>query len=115
MPSQTNKVTHACQLLYDASRSVRILTHLSWPLSVREQFFRDGCKELPVVEYENYDPSIVFEKLRIAESAFDFDTATNKWLFKIANRLETSARMLASVGTNEFFQYSVDLLSLIHI
>ncbi len=109
MYSQTDKITSACQLLYDASRSVRILTHLSWPLSVREQFFRCNCEELPVVEYEKYDPSIVFEKLKIAESAFEFDAATNDWLFKIANRLETSARMLASVGTNEFFQYSVDL------
>lgn len=103
------KTSRACDLLYEASRSIRILTHLSWPQEVREQFFKQGGKELPVVEYKQYDPDPVFNSLQIARDAFDCGPVVNGWLEKIASRLEIGARMLAAVGTRQFFELSAEL------
>ena len=109
MEIESQKISLACELLYDASRSIRILTHLSWPQSVRAEFFRNGCKQLPVVAYPEYDPSPVHEKLAIARKSFDCDPQINAWLEKIASRLEFGARMLAATGTVDFFQHSTEL------
>ena len=109
MTDQIKKVRNACDLLYDASRSIRILTHLGWPLSVREKFFADGCKELPVVEYPDFEPGDFHERLATARAAFDCGAAVNGWLEGIAGKLETSAAMLAATDTPEFHEHSVRL------
>ena len=103
------KTSRACELLYEASRSIRILTHLGWPLDVRNEFFQRGGKELPTVEYKTFDPAPVFESLATARAAFDCGPAVNGWLEKIASQLEISARMLSAVGTAQFFDFSSEL------
>lgn len=103
------KVRNACGLLYLASRSVRILTNVAWPIQVREKFFADGEKELPVVEYEPFDPSEALERLVLAKSAFNFSPMINEWLNITAYNIETSAKMLAARGTDKFFKYSSEL------
>ena len=109
MPLSLEKIRTACDLLYSASRSIRILSHLSWPLSVRKQFFANGCKVLPIVDYPKFEPRVFFEKLTIARNAFDCGTAVNGWLEGVAGKLETSARMLAATGTPRFHEHSVTL------
>ena len=109
MNFSNEKIRNACDLLYDASRSIRILTHLSWPLSVREKFFADGFKELPCVEYPKFEPGDFYQRLADARAAFDCGDAVNNWLEGIAAKLETSAAMLAATGTPEFHEHSVTL------
>ena len=67
----TNKIRNACGLLYLATRTIRILTNISWPNSVREKFFAQGAQELPVVEYPQFDPSESLERLVLAKTAFN--------------------------------------------
>ena len=38
------------ELIYNASREVKILRHLNWPVSVRYKFFKSGSEKLPQVE-----------------------------------------------------------------
>ena len=103
------KIRNACGLLYLASRSVRILTNVSWPSHVRETFFAKGEKELPVVEYPPFDPSEALERLVLARSSFSFSPMINEWLNITAYNIETSAKMLAARGTYEFYKYSSEL------
>ncbi len=106
----TNKIRNACGLLYLATRTIRILTNISWPNSVREEFFAKGAKELPVVEYPEFDPSESLERLVLAKTAFfDLPPLVNEWLNITAYNIETSAKMLAARGTPKFFQYSAEL------
>lgn len=107
--SEILKIRNASGLLYLATRSVRILTHISWPGHVREQFFAQGSKELPQVEYEPFDPSEVLERLVLARSSFNFSPIVNEWLNITAYNVETSAKMLAACGTGDFFRYSSEL------
>ena len=103
------KIRNACGLLYLATRTVRILTNISWPNHVRDKFFADGEKELPVVQYPEFDPSESLERLVLAKTAFKLSPMVNEWLNITAYNIETSAKMLAARGTQRFFQYSSEL------
>jgi hypothetical protein len=48
------RIQSISDLLYQASRSTQILSHLACTLSVREQFFKNKTRELPIVSYPNY-------------------------------------------------------------
>ncbi|MFK7765788.1 MAG: flavohemoglobin expression-modulating QEGLA motif protein [Mariniblastus sp.] len=106
---QIGKIKNACGQLYLASKSIRILTHVSWPGSVREKFFAQNAKELPEVEYPTFDMSDVLERLVLARSTFRFSPIINEWLNLIAYNIETSAKMLAACGTGDFHRYSGEL------
>ena len=47
----SKRIRNACGLVYQATRSIRILTQISWPNRVREKFFAQGENELPDVKY----------------------------------------------------------------
>ncbi len=96
----------ANESLYEASRSIRILSHISWPLSVRDRFFATGESQIPVIEYAPFDPAPVFERTIAARKKFVFDDHVNQWMNGIADELDTAAKMLATCGTPEFFQHS---------
>ena len=107
--SEILKIRTVCGLLYQATRSVRILTHVSWPSRVREQFFAEGSKQLPQVQYVPFDPTETLERLALARASIDFSPIVNDWLYMTASNVETSAKMLAASGTRDFFRYSSEL------
>ncbi|MEM7785455.1 MAG: flavohemoglobin expression-modulating QEGLA motif protein, partial [Planctomycetota bacterium] len=90
----------------------RILTHISWPSSVREEFFSKSGRELPKVEYPAFDPTEAQERIVLAKSSFRFEPFINDWLHLIAYNIETSARMLGARGTPDFFRFSAELYGL---
>ncbi len=106
---EIKRIRNACGLLYLATKSIRILTHVSWPNSVREKFFAQKAKELPQVEYPSFDPTEALERLVLARSSFRFTPMVNEWLNLTAYNVETSAKMLAASGTVDFFKYSSEL------
>lgn len=103
---EIDEISNACTLLYNASKSIRVLTHISWSSRVREKFFASNAKELPVVRYKKFDANETIELLRIARRTFDFSREINEWLDKIAFNIESSAKMLAACGRPEFFVFS---------
>ena len=54
------RITQVCEILHAAASKTRVLSHLGWPGHVREKFFKDGCSELPVVEYPEYDACLLY-------------------------------------------------------
>ncbi len=103
--SAAQRITGVCELLHDAARNTRVLSHLGWHSSVRERFFKAGAKELPVVEYPEYDATPALEKISYARSQLQGSTI-DKWLGRQANAIENSAQMLLNTGTPAFFDYS---------
>ena len=111
---ETLRIRNACGLLSQAARSVRILTHLSWPVQVRDRFFADQEKELPQVVYSDFDPSDALERVVLARASFKCEQIVNEWLHVSAFNIETAAKMLAARGTADFFRYSAELYGLPH-
>ncbi|NQV42246.1 MAG: DUF1704 domain-containing protein [Candidatus Marinimicrobia bacterium] len=106
--NEADRIRHINDLLYRATRPIRILSHVSWSSDVRKQFFNRGAQELPVV---SYPPFNVAEPLEIISEARRFikDSSVDVWLSRQANYIENSARMLAACGTPDYFKYSRDL------
>ena len=107
--AEIKRIRNACGLLYLATKSVRILTNISWEPRVREEFFSKKAKELPSVEYPPFDPTEAIERIVLAKSSFRFEPFVNEWLNITAYNIETSAKMLGARGTPEFFRYSTEL------
>ena len=105
---QANAISEVCSLLYQASKSVRILTTISWPRQVRHEFFRQKAKALPVVTYPEFVPGDLFELLAQARRKAQ-GLPFEPWLVKQADVLEASAKMLDSVGRRAFFTQSLAL------
>lgn len=93
-------------MLREAERPVRVLRSLAWPEEVAQAFFASGCKELPRPEYPAFDPGPTVETVMAAQALIDGDTPVHTWLQRSSRSILTAARMLAALGTPEFFVYS---------
>lgn len=120
-PSDHDRIRAASGLLYDASRTIRILGHVSWPGSVRERFFAAGARELPEVTYAPFDTGPCLQALAEArrhiraapgDDPARAGSAVDAWLERQARTLETSARMLAACGTPDFLRHGGELYGL---
>lgn len=98
-------------ILFKASRDVRILKHLRWPERVRYSFFRSGSEKLPDVDYPPFYPEPVLAKLNAARSLLQ-DSSYDKWLKKKADDIEAGVKLLTSCGKRDFFKYSADIYGL---
>ena len=101
----SERITRVCEILYGAARRTRILSHLGWHGSVREQFFQSGAKELPVVNYPAYDAAPILEQIDQARSLLQ-GSSIDRWLERQADALHNSAQLLLNTGKPEFFEYS---------
>ena len=105
------RISTAAQALHAASRKIRILTHLSWPLNQRRAFLRD--QTLPRISYPSFDEAAALDLVNQARAYIDptNDPAAleDAWLQDIARQLERSAAMLASCATPGFFTHSRNL------
>ena len=95
-------------LLYKASRSIRILSHISWPNSVRDKFFASGARELPDVAYAPYDASEPLQIIAKARRQIQ-SSVIDDWLARQAGAIENSARLLSACGTPEYYRISCEL------
>ncbi len=102
---EKDRIRQIASLLYQASRSIRVLRSIDWPPEVKAEFFAKGAKELPQVSYRPTDPTPAVEAVREARRSIVTVTMIDHWLDRHADTLERSARMLAAVGTNAFFEY----------
>lgn len=103
---EKDRIRRIAKLLYEASRSIRILRSIDWPPEVKDAFFAKDAKELPKVSYRPFDPMPAIEAVREARRSIVAVTMIDQWLDRHTDALERSARMLASVGTSAFFEYS---------
>jgi uncharacterized protein (TIGR02421 family) len=106
---EKDRIRQVANLLYQASRPIRILRTIAWPTEVKEEFFAKNAQELPQVSYTPIDPTPVLEAVREARRSIVPMSPIDLWLERQANSLEQAARMLAAVGTPAFFEYARQL------
>ena len=108
MNKENQRIADLSNRLYEASREIRILSHIRWPTEVRETFFKYKEQRLPEVTYPNFEPANVITQIAGIQTELG-DSAIDKWLGRQANIIANSALMKSSVGTEKFYQYSRDL------
>ena len=101
--ARIRKVAH---LLYDGAHRIRILRSIDWPASVKQGFFAKSARELPEVSYPGFDATPTIDIVREARRMIIPISPIDLWLERQANSIETGARLLAGVGTPEFFEHS---------
>ncbi len=103
--SYTNLVL-AAQYLRQAERPMRILRSVSWAPSIRGDFFANKEEKLPTVSYPKFDGLESRAAIGKARELLVGEHPTTVWLERLATTLETTALMLESMGTSDFFTYS---------
>jgi len=109
LEKEKQRIRDCSDLLYQASRSIRVLSHLSWDLSIKQQFFAKGAKELPVVSYEKYDATKPLAIIETVRAKLSPNNPIDQWLLGIASDFEGTAQMLHYAGNKDFYQYSCEL------
>jgi uncharacterized protein (TIGR02421 family) len=96
--------------ILDAQRPVRVLRALSWSDDVERQFFASKARELPRPTYR-ISPELPasLERFRALAARLSGQSEIERFLRDTCASMATAARMLASVGTKEFYFHSVEL------
>jgi uncharacterized protein (TIGR02421 family) len=92
--------------LYKASKSIRILSAVNWNVKVKESFFKKNAQKLPKVTYPKFDPNPALEEIKKARRLIPPDSQFENWGTRIADNLENSAMLLATLGTSDFYLFS---------
>lgn len=98
-------------ILYKASRKVRILSHLNWPSSIRYNFFRSGSAKLPNITYPTFDGAPVRHRLDKAMALLG-DTPFDEWLKTKLHNIEAGMNLISHCGKKEFFKISSNIYGL---
>lgn len=108
--SLQQRLTTLLERLCELEQSVRILSTLSWPSTVREQFLAADGKQLPQVEYATFAADPVLQGLHElrADALHSFGDAepVGRWLQRLLDSVEHGARLLGSIGSSDFLQHS---------
>ena len=98
--------------LVDISKSIRVLSSLTWPRQQEEQFlqgWRQGTPRLPAIEAAPRDHRAEIEALEALMTRCDRSHPMGSHLYKTAWSYLTAARMVRAIGTAEFTQHSIRL------
>jgi uncharacterized protein (TIGR02421 family) len=100
------RYTQAAQELHDVAKPMRVLSRLGWSGRVRDEFLAGGATTLPSPEYEPFDPSTTLESVEHTRRLLEPASVIDDWLLRECDAIESTARMLGSIGTEEFHEYS---------
>lgn len=104
-----DRYRQVAQILHDVAKPMRVLSALAWPGEIREKFLADDATRLPEPTYSPIDPGPVLDGVNAARRLVRPGHVVDDWLESQAHAIETTARMLASVGTPEFHEHSRQL------
>lgn len=103
-------ISELCLRLSIAQDPVRILRTLGWEPEVRARFFAAGGRKLPDPTYASFDDGPVRSEVTAVRAALvDHPPWVQSWLGRICDAIEGGARMLAAIGTRQFFEVSSEL------
>ena len=108
-PVDIQKIEAVSDALMAITDEVKILRNIAWEDSVEREFFRHNAQRLPQVSYPIYDPKPALEKIGHARTLIKDVPLIKRYAGRIADKLESSALLLASRGTAEFFEHSKEL------
>jgi uncharacterized protein (TIGR02421 family) len=108
--------THKIQKLDDAvihaSKKIKVLNTLAWPVGVEEKFlegWRKGNPQLPEINIQPPDVRENVKKLDAIVQQCKQDDPVEKFLAETALSYANAGRMLMNVGTPEFTNYSTKI------
>ena len=102
---ERDRLSKLSNLIFLASKEIKILRHIAWDKKIRDIFFDKGCKELPVVKYSVFDDSDLKLILSDAKSYIG-QTKYDYWLIKKIDDLKKSSELLKNCGTENFYKIS---------
>ena len=109
LEKEQQRIRNISDLLYQASRSMRVLSHLSWDASVKQRFFANNAKALPIVSYEKYDATEALNIIEAVGTKLKSANPIDRWLSGIAGDLKNTAKLLQSTDTQDFYKHSCAL------
>jgi uncharacterized protein (TIGR02421 family) len=101
-----DRYREAAQILHDVAKPLRVLAALAWPAELREEFLAGGAQRLPEPTYTPIDPADVLDGVNAARRLLRPGNVVDDWLDREAGAIESTALMLASVGTDAFHAHS---------
>ena len=90
---EKKRLSKLSQLVYKASKTVKILRHLTWPLDVKNNFFKQNCQKLPIYTYPIHDDSELKFILNEADKYFG-NTLYDSWLKIKAEEIKKNSLLL---------------------
>jgi uncharacterized protein (TIGR02421 family) len=108
----TQKIQKLDDALVHASKKIKVLSALAWPVGVEEKFlegWRKGNPQLPEIKIEPPDLNGSIKKLDAIVQQCNQDDPVEKFLAETALSYAHAGRMLMNVGTPEFTRYSTKI------
>ena len=105
--SQLDTAQSAASALDVAAGKMRVLSSLAWDRDMRVSFLSSG--KLPAPEYPSVDTSNAREAIAQARRMIDGEHVVMDWLARTASTLETTANLIDTRGTADFFTHSTML------
>jgi uncharacterized protein (TIGR02421 family) len=96
--------------ILDAQRPIRVIRLLTWGDDVERAFFAAGARELPRPSYQvSADVAEAGVRFKALKTSIVGDGAVEIFLRDTCEAFASAARMLAAVGTRDFYHHSVEL------
>jgi len=106
-PKQFESAKLAAGYLDAAASDMRVLSSLKWDRNMRDPFLKTGT--LPAPDYQTIDTSNARDAIAQARKHIDGDHVVMAWLDRLCDTLTTTASLIETRGTPEFFEHSAAL------
>ena len=106
------KVQKLDTALVQASKKIKVLNTLAWPVGVEEKFLDDWRKGNPVLPEINIKPPVLKSSVKELDAIVkqcDQDDPVEKFLAETALSYSLAGRMLMHVGTTDFTKHSIQI------
>jgi uncharacterized protein (TIGR02421 family) len=107
--AEHDRYRKASQILHDVAKPMRVLSALTWPGSIRDEFLTGGAQTLPEPTYRPIDAKPVLDGVATARRLLRPGHVVDEWLDREADAIEATALMLSTLGTPAFHAYSRQL------
>ena len=104
---QLDSAKAAATALDVAAKDMRVLSSLAWDNGMRDPFLKRGV--MPNPEYGPVDTSNAREAIASARQHIDGEHVVMEWLERLCVTLTTTASLMDTRGTSEFFVHSAAL------
>jgi uncharacterized protein (TIGR02421 family) len=99
--------------LVSVAKGIHVLEHISWPMTIQQQFLKDwkrGCPTLPKMKYNAVDfNESITELERIATAAAVLDNPIGNYLAETALSYSSIANLLTQAGTKRAGDLAVEI------
>jgi uncharacterized protein (TIGR02421 family) len=101
-PEEIERIRTVAGVLHQAAKPLKVLGAIAWPMQVRHDFLESDGQRLPEVTYEPFDPAETLGLVAEARRSIYPGEMIDDWLEGVATDVESTARLLATRGTEAF-------------